>query len=100
MSANHFRTNSAVLPAQVRAGRGLLGWSRAKLARESRVSLRTLVDLEAGQTPRPQARTLKAVAATLAAHGVEFIHPNGGGPGVRLSREAALREAVAAAKGA
>ena len=57
------------------------------------------MELEAGQTPRPQVRTLNALAATLAAHGVEFIHPNGGGPGVRLTREAALREAVATGKG-
>jgi transcriptional regulator with XRE-family HTH domain len=99
VQANHFRTKSAVLPAQVRAGRGLLGWSRAKLANESGVSLRALVDLEAGQTPRPRTRTLNALAATLIAHGVEFIQPNGGGPGVRLTREAALREAVAAARG-
>jgi len=64
------------------------------------VSLRTLVVLEAGQVARPHARTLASVAATLTAAGVEFIAPNGGGPGVRLTREAALREAVAAAKGA
>ncbi len=59
------------------------------------MALRTLAELEAGRIQRPQGRTLDA----LAAHGVEFIHPNGGGPGVRLTREAALREAVAAAKG-
>ena len=63
------------------------------------MSLRTLVELEAGQTSRPQVCTLHALAATLAAHGVEFVHPNSGGPGVRLTREAALREAVATAKG-
>ena len=62
------------------------------------MSLRTLAEPEAGQIQRPQARTLDALAATLAAHGVDFIPPHGGGPGVRLTREAALREAVAAAK--
>ncbi len=63
------------------------------------MALRALAEPEAGWIRRPQVRTLDALAATLAAHGVELIHPNGGGLGVRLTREAALREAVAAAKG-
>jgi transcriptional regulator with XRE-family HTH domain len=94
-----FRTKYAVLPAQIRAGRGLLDWTRTRLAQESGVSLRALVEIESGQTARPQARTLKALAAALTTAGVEFIPANGGGPGVRLSREAALREALALAKG-
>jgi transcriptional regulator with XRE-family HTH domain len=93
-----FRTNRAVSPAQIRAGRGLLDWSRTKLAKESGVSLRALVEIESGLTARPHARTLNAVTASLMAAGVEFIPANGGGPGVRLTREAALREALAVAK--
>jgi transcriptional regulator with XRE-family HTH domain len=98
VSEQDFRTNRAVLPAQIRAGRGLLDWSRTRLAKESGVSLRALVEIESGETARPQIRTLNALTAALTAAGVEFIPANGGGPGVRLTREAALREAMAIVK--
>jgi hypothetical protein len=42
---------------------------------------------------------MRRISTALRDGGVEFIPANGGGPGVRLTREAALREAVAAAKG-
>jgi transcriptional regulator with XRE-family HTH domain len=87
------------MPSQIRAARGLLDWTREQLAEASGVSLRTLVSIEAAKIARPQRRTMQAIARALSAAGVEFIPPNGGGPGVRLTREAALQEAVAAAKG-
>ena len=77
----------------------MLGWTREHLSNVSGVPMRTLTRLEAGLVRRPHQSTLRAIADALNAGGVEFIHPNGGGPGVRLTREAALREAVAAAKG-
>jgi hypothetical protein len=62
--------------------------------------MRTLTRLEAGLVRRPHQSTLRALVTTFATAGVEFIPANsGGGPGVRLTREAALREAIAAAKG-
>ena len=77
----------------------MLAWTREQLSEASGVPMRTLTRLEAGLVHRPHQGTLRAITAALAKAGVEFIAPNGGGPGVRLTREAALREAVAAAKG-
>jgi transcriptional regulator with XRE-family HTH domain len=88
-----------IWPEQVRAGRGLIGWSRERLAGESGVPLRTLSRIESGETTRPRGRTMQALAAALRSAGVAFIDPNGGGPGVRLTRQAAIERAVRAAKG-
>lgn len=59
---------------------------------------RTIDRLETGEADRPRTRTMKAVVEALVAAGVEFIPANGGGPGVRLTHEAGIRAAVAAAK--
>jgi transcriptional regulator with XRE-family HTH domain len=102
VSGNKFRAKSAetpLSPAQVRAARGLLDWTRECLAEASGVSMRAQVDIEAGRVSRPQRRTLRAIEAALRIAGVEFIPANGGGPGVRLSREEAIRQAVNDAKG-
>ena len=72
---------STITPAQCRAARALLGWSRAKLAELAKVAQATLADFEAGKRT-PYARTLAAVQAALEAAGVEFT--NGDAPGVRL----------------
>ena len=70
-------------PAQLRAARGLVGWSRAELAAAAGTTERTLARLEAGKTS-PRDATASAIRAALEAAGVEFIPENGGGPGVRL----------------
>jgi transcriptional regulator with XRE-family HTH domain len=70
-------------PAQVRAARALLDWSRDQLSAVSGVTVRTLDRFEAG-TVVPQRRTVEAIRAALEAAGVTFIEQNGGGPGVRL----------------
>jgi transcriptional regulator with XRE-family HTH domain len=88
----------ATLAAQIRAARALLGWAQRRLADESGVPLRTLARIEAGEVERPRAKTMSALSATLRAAGVEFIPANGGGPGVRLTRQAAIERAVKAAK--
>jgi transcriptional regulator with XRE-family HTH domain len=38
--------NDLVTPAQIRAGRALLEWSQEKLAREARVGISTVRDIE------------------------------------------------------
>ncbi|WP_227323313.1 helix-turn-helix domain-containing protein [Acidisoma silvae] len=72
-------------PAQSRAARGLLDWSRDRLSAECGVAKRTIVRFEAeeGET---RASTLAAIRAALETAGVEFIAENGGGPGVRLRK--------------
>jgi ribosome-binding protein aMBF1 (putative translation factor) len=59
-------------PAQCRAARALLGWSRKDLAVCSGVAERTLVDFE-GERRQPHIRTIKDVKSTLEIRGVEFL---------------------------
>lgn len=89
----------ATTASQVRAARALLAWSQRDLAARSDVPLRTLARIEAGEVAKPRGTTMKRLSAALREGGVDFIPANGGGPGVRLTREAALREAMVAAKG-
>ncbi|MFC4166236.1 helix-turn-helix domain-containing protein [Teichococcus aestuarii] len=72
-----------ITPAQVRAARALLGWSRDHLASVCGVTVRTLDRLEAGRHASSR-RTAVSVRTALEAAGVVFIPQNGGGPGVRL----------------
>ena len=70
-------------PAQLRAARGLVGWSRPQLAMQSGVSLSTVKDFEDGRRT-PYATSLAVMITALEAAGVVFVEANGGGPGVRL----------------
>lgn len=69
---------------QIRAARGLLGWSQATLADRAGVSSMTIKRAEGSGTPYPAKGALSAIRSALQAAGVEFIEENGGGPGVRL----------------
>lgn len=72
-------------PAQSRAARALLDWSREKLAEGSKVSLRSIVDFERGARA-PRDVTLEALRSALERAGVIFIAENGEGAGVRLRK--------------
>lgn len=72
-------------PAQLRAARALVGWSRATLAEAAGTTERTLARLEAGENA-PRDATASAIRAALEAAGVDFIAENGGGAGVRLRK--------------
>ena len=76
----------AITAAQSRAARGLVNWSREKLAEVGGVPVRTVADFELENT-RPRPSTSTAIRSALEAAGVEFIAENGGGPGVRLRRQ-------------
>jgi len=65
----------------------MLGWSRDQLAERSKVSAATLADFEA-EKRTPYDRTLADIRRTLEQGGIEFIPENGGGPGVRLRKDA------------
>jgi transcriptional regulator with XRE-family HTH domain len=73
---------------QLRAARGLLGWSQSDLADRAGLSLPTLKRLEAGFGPPVSDEARKKFRRALEAAGVEFIDENGGGPGVRLRKRA------------
>lgn len=73
----------SLTPQQCRAARGLLNWSRPRLAEAVGVTLEAIGYFERGErTPHP--KNLDAIRAAFEAAGVEFIDGNGGGPGVRL----------------
>lgn len=71
---------------QVRAARGLVGFSQTELSRRAGVGLATLQRLEAAGTEfRGTAQTLDRLQRTLEAAGVEFLEQSqNSGPGVRL----------------
>ena len=74
-----------ITPAQCRAARGLISWSQQDLAREARVGIVTVHQLEAGVS-QPRRATLDVIRRAFESAGVEFIDENGGGPGVRLRK--------------
>ena len=71
-----------ILGAQIRAARGLLGWTRHDLARRAVVSDATLYALESARGAPANKSTLASVQSTLEAAGIEFL--NGPAPGLRL----------------
>ena len=71
----------------IRAARALLRWDQRHLAEASSVSLPTIKRLESKPgTLVAHATTLAALTRALEEGGVEFIHENGGGSGVRLRK--------------
>ena len=70
--------------AQLRAARGLIGWSQSDLAREAGLSLPTVKRVETDLGVRVSDEAKMRLRNALEAGGVEFIDENGGGPGVRL----------------
>lgn len=84
MNASENGVESAIIPAQVRAARALVGLTREQLAAASAVPIRTLDRLENGHGS-PQRRTLAAIRTALEAAGVTFT--NGDEPGVKLKRQ-------------
>ena len=71
---------------QLRAARGLLGWSQSKLASRAELSLPTVKRFEANGEIRVSGEARAKLKSALEAAGVEFIEENGGGPGVRLRK--------------
>jgi transcriptional regulator with XRE-family HTH domain len=69
---------------QIRAARGLLGWSQSELAKRAGLSLPTVKRVEAGLGPRVSDAARARIQEALEAGGVRFIDENGGGPGVRM----------------
>jgi ribosome-binding protein aMBF1 (putative translation factor) len=74
----------SIRPAQFRAARALLDWSRSKLAEKAGHSLATMQRVEKGGAFVSDEVRAK-LKATLEAAGVEFT--NGDAPGVRLKRK-------------
>jgi predicted transcriptional regulator len=82
--------NNDIHPAQLRAARALVNWSREDLASHAETTSRTIARIEDSDTV-PRGSTVDAIRAALEKAGVEFIPENGGGPGVRLAKRKAKR---------
>ncbi|MGY4411975.1 transcriptional regulator with XRE-family HTH domain [Bradyrhizobium sp. LB7.1] len=61
----------SLLAAQIRAARGLLGWSQAYLAEGCKIHRGTLVDLESGKR-EPHEATLAVLMSELSGAGIAF----------------------------
>lgn len=77
---------TALTPAQCRAGRGLVSLSQEQLAEAANVGPSTVRNFEAGRSI-PMSNNLTAIQKALEAAGVIFIAENGEGPGVRLRKD-------------
>jgi transcriptional regulator with XRE-family HTH domain len=73
-----------ITPAQCRAARALLDWTQENLAKESKVSKRTILHFEKASGRQPLRISLDAIQRALEAAGVEFT--NGDQPGVRMKK--------------
>ena len=71
--------------AQIRAARGLLGWSQVQLAKAAGLSEPTIKRTE-GAKAKVSAEALAAIQRALEEAGVIFVPENGEGPGVRLRK--------------
>ncbi len=74
--------------AQLRAARGLLGWSAARLAKAADLPLRSLKRYETEDGLEIPEKELDAMRRVLEAAGVEFL--NGGQPGVQIKPPAVV----------
>jgi PAS domain S-box-containing protein len=81
---------SQLTPAQIRAARGLLGWSCCELAVRATTSSSTIRRLEAetGDT-QPRLSSLAAVGRALERAGIEFTFDATAEPGIRPARPSA-----------
>jgi len=74
--------------AQIRAGRGLLGWTRQELASRAQLSTKTVQQIEDGIV-NPRASTLETLGRVMEEDGIQFLAPTkDGGEGVRRTIEA------------
>jgi transcriptional regulator with XRE-family HTH domain len=80
------RENRSIKIEQIRAARGLLGWSQTELATRAGLSLPTVKRVEAGFGPRVSDDARAKLQRAFETAGIEFIDENGGGPGVRLKK--------------
>lgn len=71
--------------AQIRAARGLLGWSQTRLATEANLGIATVQRMEKSDGAlRGNAGNVWKLQKALETAGIEFINANEGGVGVRF----------------
>lgn len=62
----------SLAPAQIRAARGMLGWTRRELAKRTNLSPETIKNTEHG-TYTPKEETIKAFIDVFAQSGLQFV---------------------------
>jgi transcriptional regulator with XRE-family HTH domain len=77
-----FRSSTAA--EQLRAARGLLGWSQSELAKRAGLSLPTVKRVEGDLGIRVSDEARWKLRQALEAAGIVFLDENGGGVGVRF----------------
>ena len=78
---------ATVFSSQVRAARGLLGWSQSELARRAKISVAAIARIELGTTDCRMS-TIQALKHTFMLSGIEFHNGADGRFGVLQSRPA------------
>jgi transcriptional regulator with XRE-family HTH domain len=73
--------------AQIRAARGLIGWSQTQLAMTAGLSLMTVKRFETQNGVKVSSDAIEKMMSALEGVGVIFIAKNGDGPGVRIKKE-------------
>lgn len=74
-----------ITSGQIKAARGLLGWTARDLATRSGIGFSTMIRLEASEgVPSSNVKTLDAIQRALEQSGIQFIGSPEDGPGVRL----------------
>ena len=80
---------------QIKAARGALNWSAARLASESGLSLRTIQNIESvNEDIAARKVSLIAVKAVFEAAGIEFIGTPDDAPGIRIHRPKSPQNSV------
>ncbi len=78
-----------ITSAQIRSGRGALGWSATQLGKMAGLSLRTIQTAEAENGhSKVRKSSILAIKATLESAGIEFIGTPDDGPGIRIRKRA------------
>jgi hypothetical protein len=89
INPSRFKVNmsSKLSAAQIRAGRALLHWTAAELAKAAALGANTVRRAEVSDAETSlTAANDQAIRRALETAGIEFIEENGGGPGVRLKK--------------
>ena len=82
---------SGITIEQLRAARGLLGWSQSELASRAGLSLPTVKRVESEFGPRVSDDARAKLQGALEAGGIQFLDEDGGGAGVRFRKPRHLR---------
>jgi transcriptional regulator with XRE-family HTH domain len=77
-------SNKPVSVSQIRAARGLLGWSQTALATAAGLSLPTVIRHETGNGSRVSDEAVAKLVSALEKAGIEFT--NGSEPGLKLKK--------------